>query len=132
MREIKFRAWFPNGKINPLHNWKFDNVPVMEEVDLNEQHCDTTEFYIAQRDGILMQDTGLKDINNKSIFEGDIVCYVEDVVVEVIGGYPRTEPEGIFLEVKIPEFYHFTHEMVGVEEMEVVGNIYENKDLLNE
>ena len=114
MREIKFRAWEPDQK-------RMLDCSEMPVTALNDSYWP------------IMQYTGLKDKNGKEIYEGDVVCHVEDVVVETIGGYPRTEPEGKFVEVKIPDFYGFMWEMGledGSEEIEIIGNVYENGDLL--
>lgn len=78
----------------------------------------------------LMQSTGLKDKNGKEIFEGDIVDYKgRKAVVKWHGSYASfiyrfvdelkervSEWHPLFL-----AYYHF----------EVIGNIYENKELLD-
>ena len=78
----------------------------------------------------LMQSTGLKDKNGKEIFEGDIVDYKgRKAVVKWHGSYAsfiyRFVDE---LQERVSEwhplflaYYHF----------EVIGNIYENKELLD-
>ena len=78
----------------------------------------------------LMQSTGLKDKNGKEIFEGDIVDYKgRKAVVKWHGSYASfiyrfvdeinervSEWHPLFL-----AYYHF----------EIIGNIYENKELLD-
>lgn len=78
----------------------------------------------------LMQSTGLKDKNGKEIFEGDIVDYKgRKAVVKWHGSYAsfiyrfvdelqerKSEWKPLYL-----AYYHF----------EVIGNIYENKELLD-
>lgn len=79
-------------------------------------------------DVILMQSTGLKDKNGKEIFEGDIVkmskdVYSEPTYYEVVrhrGGAYRLESK-----------QHGCELWLRHTDCEVVGNIYENKELLD-
>lgn len=77
----------------------------------------------------LMQSTGLKDKNGKEIFEGDIVDYKgRKAVVKWHGSYANFIYRFVDeLQERVSEwhplflaYYHF----------EVIGNIYENKELL--
>ena len=123
MREIKFRAW--NKQINRM---EFGAGDLLLRHDEN-RHSD------------IMQYTGLKDKNGKEIFEGDVVCYVEDVVVESEGGFNRTEPEGQIGSVEFSNgaywvnskefaFYSYGEANFLWSWLEVIGNIYENPDLI--
>lgn len=103
-REIKFRAW--NSKKNKM------------ELDVYKE-CDD-----------LMQYTGLKDKNEKEIYEGDILKYFHkatgSIVREVIY---KSGAFGIEGTVK------GTHIIFGnilESEREVIGNVYENPELLKE
>ena len=81
-------------------------------------------------DVILMQSTGLKDKNGKEVFVGDIVKCTRGCLHEVylekeyggtfIGGMPAVYLKGL------SEGYAWT----GYEE--IIGNVYENKELLEE
>lgn len=129
MREIKFRAW--DGRVNKWYASAFGPFEWMyQNTDWDGGKNPAYTVTMPPEGVILLQYTGLKDKNGKEIYEGDVVCYIDDVVVENIGGYDRTEPEGKFVEVKIPDFYNFTYYEVGVEDIEVIGNIYENPELL--
>ena len=80
-------------------------------------------------DVILMQSTGLKDKNGKEIFEGDIVkmakdFYSEPTYYEVVrhyGGAYRLESK-----------QHGCELWLRHTDCEVVGNVYENRELLED
>jgi hypothetical protein len=134
MREIKFRAWLKKDK-------KMVNVETIDFTDKSIQYLEKNEFinaYLLRRmifdDIELMQYTGLKDKNGKEIYEGDIIKYKFP--------YDRrlnhTSPVK-FLEIEtsfgikdrygneIPLYKITTNNF-----FEVIGNIYENKNLLEE
>lgn len=80
-------------------------------------------------DVILMQSTGLKDKNSKEIFEGDIVKMSKDVY---------SEPTYYVVVRHYGGAYRLTSKQHGCElwlrhtNCEVVGNIYENRELLED
>lgn len=115
MREIKFRAWDKEKKM--WTNWKcYDNMfYFMDKITgawIRDDKFNRFE---------LMQYTGLKDKNGKEIYEGDIVRYysfIKDkkLLAEVIF------EEGCF----VIDDYYLGHK----KRVEVIGNIYENPELL--
>ena len=125
MREIKFRAWHKEEKII---GEVFGIDILHKEIFFSNGDVDCYGFsdfkYIE-----LMQYTGLKDKNNKEIYEGDILFesfgerYYK-VIFE--NGSFRAEFEGDF------EEYSFDLIDVVAQGCKVVGNIYENPELIKE
>lgn len=68
----------------------------------------------------IMQFTGLLDKNGKEIYEGDI----DERGVEIVCG-------NVFKQVSIKSKGTIFHEVWQMEEKEIIGNIYENPDLLS-
>ena len=120
MREIKFRAW---DKINK-------DMFNVESINFQERRVyKDVVSYRNFNDIELMQYTGLKDKNNKEIYEGDILSDGNDekpykVIFE--NGSFRAEFEGDF------EEYSFDLINIVAQGCEVVGNIYENPELIKE
>jgi len=118
MREIRFRAW--NG-INI-------ELPVY---DLSKQYGSS-----SKKPYILMQYTGIKDKNGKEIWEGDIVRVIDewggDTKHEVKycsdTGYPAFDLRP-YLDV---ESNGLSYVVEGDGEIEVIGNIYSNPELLED
>ncbi len=110
-REIKFRIWAGDALIY-----------------LIKQDLHT---YI-KRENILMQYTGLKDKNGKEIWEGDLIpsrdkkgetiCLFEVIFYQ--GGFRLIDTN------KKREIIPITHINQLSFDLEVIGNIYENKELL--
>lgn len=117
MREIKFRAWYKDAE--QMLNVRDINF-CGEDLDAYEMEGDWLSF----QDVELMQYTGLKDKNGKEIYEGDIVK--EDFSIGKV-----TFNQGC-LEIDWIKNYNSWSDTLRfhVKHIEVVGNIYENSDLL--
>nr|DAF89160.1 MAG TPA: YopX protein [Podoviridae sp. ctP1X6] len=129
MREIKFRAWHKEKKeIVDVEEIDFMNK-VINYID-NDYENNRQEIRGAYFEDIeLMQYTGLKDKNNKEIYEGDVLSNGNDekpykVIFE--NGSFRAEFEGDF------EEYSFYLIDIVAQHCEIVGNIYQNPELLGE
>ncbi len=119
-REIKFRAWDVQGR---RMVYSFNMTSDGDVAFQYDEFLDGDAF-------ILMQFTGLKDKNGKEIFEGDIVVYrgVSTVAVMFMGAFNLNEVRHDHLFRSLPSIW----EMGDKGEVEAVGNIHENGDLLKD
>lgn len=106
MRTIKFRGWDTEDQVM---------VYKINSLRLFDGELKPDEY-------ILMQFTGLKDLEGKDIYEGDIVKFQDWKPKEVswldkVAGY---ELKGILLWLSQND----------AEKMKVIGNIHENPELL--
>ena len=123
----KYRAW--------RKTW--EKMGEVKRIRFNDEGNITTVFFIGKtlgsnaylKDVKLMQSTGLFDKNDKEIFEGDIVkmskdVYSEPIYYEVVrhcGGAYRLESK-----------QHGCELWLRHTDCEVVGNVYENPELLED
>ncbi|AFQ20028.1 YopX family protein [Bacillus thuringiensis] len=108
MREIKFRAWDKEFKL-------------FSDMALNYKIADINYY----TDYEWMQYTGLKDKNDKEIYEGDIVEY--DGWFYIIKW--DKEETGFYMHDK--NNHEDDHlRMIDISVGEVMGNIYENQNLI--
>ncbi|MTI12826.1 YopX family protein [Sansalvadorimonas verongulae] len=112
MREIKYRAWVKRAQ--QMASWK----EIQEKQNLHR--------LIGNPDYPLMQYTGLTDANDVEIYEGDIVRFC---VVEGEPGEKRRESEIGEVKVHPLGVWLGDWDYLWCEQIEVVGNIYENKEL---
>lgn len=144
-REIKFRAWDKLGKrIGEVNYIKYSDVQYTHVSARFKQKEKTVDewFNYGSEDGcdnlILMQYTGLHDKNGKEIFDGDLLHVLEvdntgsfeyvSAVEFKESGFIVTEPNGT--EVPLACFYY--KDGYPLFEIEIIGNIFENGDLLGE
>ena len=116
-KKIKFRVWDVDAKL-----WR--NFLYVDVVTGNVSGNDKTEYIITQY-------TGLVDKNGKDIYEGDIVGYQTYYtryktvyVYDVVCMRPPT------LWLKNEEFGYKGERLIQPCETTVVGNIYENPEML--
>lgn len=110
-REIKFRAWDAN---------------VSRIMSLSHINCDDENGNRSQNENyVLMQFTGIKDRNGKEIYEGDIIKFKHFPFEETVE-VARLE-DGAYRPM-VSDCCHCREEN---EYNEVIGNIYENPELLS-
>ncbi|MBG9769460.1 YopX family protein [Bacillus vallismortis] len=142
MREIKFRAW-----INEESSWHRDSgvdTPCMEyDFAFEEYMTVNQELYKMQADNhILMQYTGLKDKYGREIYEGDCYTakhksgkvYTGQVKYELSFVFDIKGFEELFINgvgaVKTNRTFDIHSFIKWFDEVEVIGNIYEEPELL--
>jgi uncharacterized phage protein (TIGR01671 family) len=131
MREIKFRVW-------GIKEREMEFVGAIDWTPLNERviTCNTkTRKHYSFQDNrfpdsfVLMQFTGLQDVNGKDIYEGDIIKPSDSKLFFVIawdeklckfGGLHPDKEFGLRLNKLNTDYYT------------VIGNIYENPELIKE
>lgn len=133
MRDLKFRAWLKNEKIiiEVKEIIFYPKKQIAYDV-IEYRYTDKEPFHYTQwvdfDDIELMQYTGLKDKNGVEIYEGDIVKAVGYSAIEVV-----YDKESCSFKMKV--------QYIGWEDLlilssnktphlEVIGNIYENPELL--
>ena len=126
-RQIKFRAWDGQRKrfsYFHLHQFGID-IPIESYYPVALHRSDDYELYrLEYQDVEFCQYTGLLDCNGKEIFEGDILDFDE----REWGG--RFKPEVVWMENIIGD-WNYCGSLSDVKEWRrVIGNIYENPELL--
>ena len=133
MRETKFRAWLKEEE-------KMVNVETMDFTDKTIRCLKKNEFinaYLLRRvsfdDIELMQYTGLNDKNGTEIYERDIVL----VKPGGISTWYKTVvefKEGAFIASLIDgeDYIYIFNRGFDSNDFEIIGNIYKNKNLLEE
>jgi uncharacterized phage protein (TIGR01671 family) len=131
MREIKFRAWDKSqNKMYQVRGINFDNEDLW--LKINETQIMGANLFEVE----LMQYTGLKDKNGKEICQGDIVeCKCGNTGKTILR---QVEYIGVSFCTKNGSFYNQKTKQreycyIPLKPyVKVVGNIYENPELLKE
>ena len=119
MREIKFRVWYIKRK-----RMLDRECIVLNDGDYYEDYRDF-EDGTALNNIVVMQYTGLEDKNDVEIYEGDIVRYFRNELAVIVyrnGG----------VDIRSLSWRDCEPLQRRMGEIEVIGNVYENPELLEE
>ncbi|EMF0128766.1 hypothetical protein H4N24_002608 [Enterococcus hirae] len=124
----KFRAWY-----TPFKGEKFG-----QEMKYGQAGSLITHAEMSPDKYVLMQSTGLKDKNGVEIFEGDVVFFSvsdgfnhldhEKAVIQASGCHSGLICKLVDLDLE----YRIYYDPVFHTDYEVIGNVYENSELLEE
>ncbi len=140
MREIRFRAWDFN-KNKMTKSFTIEDYGI--DQDEGGFHFELP-YHFDGKESILMQSTGLKDASGKEVYEGDVVKLNNEVyapysqlLIIKFGEYSNNlnyEDHDSGYGWYFDEIHPSNHSEQGIRDIKdykVVGNIYENGDLIN-
>ena len=118
----KYRAWNTKSGRFAKDGELFLSI---DSKNYNLYSVDFDNFRLENDNYILMQSTGLRDKNGVEVYEGDILK-------TWIGGYEQASPyvvedmRKLYFELERDDSYY------RIQKTEILGNIYENPELLEE
>lgn len=129
MTTLKFRAW--DKKCNEMFKDTFAITESGQVIIVEQESVFDTPDYVFTDDLIIMQSTGLFDEYGKEIFDGDILHTPDNELAKV---FWNDDLAGWFV-----DFLYEIAELSEVADIQssrsicaIVGNIYENPELLEE
>jgi len=135
-RNIKFRAW--DSREEEMYNEEKFLMSMDGEI------LDPSTFpFTVRKDCILLQYTGLKDKNGKEIYEGDILGNIKlqedkmpiEIPKRIMVFWFNRESQYWVRDCNLqenPDFDYFSYDITIIDgfDYEVIGNIFENPDLI--
>lgn len=122
----KFRCWFKDTGTQAAHMVEWHELREFKALgDLLQYSGENKSFH-------LMQSTGLKDKNGVEVFQGDVVIHEEGEYS--YKGIVLKDKYYFYIEgVNINDSFSFddiSNTLIGETDLEVIGNVYENPELL--
>lgn len=121
MKEVRFRVWYEQGGYM---------MPV-ETIDFKHKLINESGVWRWFHEVDLMQSTGLKDKNGVEIYEGDIVRFKFKNETRI--GFVEYARSSFLInvgEIICDNKIRHSFSNSSSEEHEVIGNVYQNKDLM--
>lgn len=133
MREFKFRAWVreEDERYSHMVDSPRSIITILEHIlmvgrPMGFSDCDSRPYPERY---VLMQYTGLKDKNGREIYEGDIVLYDRNIHKDIdTAKFKVVWAKDRYVLQEIKHKYYIDD--VTWELVEVIGNIYENPELM--
>lgn len=119
-REIKFRAWLKEEEL------MCDVLQLLCNQRIGIDICDSGPFVKRPDEFELMQYTGLEDKIGKEIYEGDILKEDNGNVWEIVWYKTGLQMKAIGSDV----IWFTLQESCELRILEIIGNIYDNPELL--
>lgn len=127
MNNLKFRAYFEQ------YERMIDNIGIINQNMILVDFTNSGELepiFITDKIHV-MQSTGLKDKNGKEIYEGDVLKVLDFTDWKGEVRYSQEELSYFFVEYENSLRLKYTTLLSLLDKnLEVIGNIYENKELL--
>lgn len=140
VREVKYRAWDKKRKeMFPVHELGFDRNCgklvtikgyIHDEKDVWDVYGGHKMMYASESRYELLEYTGLKDKNGREIYECDIVEQLSERTYTSVKGIVKFVDGSYVIETLSGDDGVFLFDDVAYNE--VLGNIYENPELLND
>ncbi len=134
-RELPREKWWVQGAIfeGRENSYIMTNVKVTDKWGGSEIGADVIGYLVDPE--TICQDTGLTDKNGRKIFEGDIVRYTDEVIgKEKVDEIKYNETHAAFCRLHKSEMglqYLLIDEAIA-NKIEVIGNIFDNPELIGE
>ena len=131
-REIKFRAWIKTG----IETYDYVKPMIIQQMI----HSKKSTFSLKQLNDLVdfEQFTGLKDVNGKDIYEGDILHFGSmwcvgdecDPREEEHTGFVEYLPDRASYVVNCDDGVYTLEELAGFDGYSIQGNVHTNHELL--